>query len=263
MSVELKNYTLTYSEASAGWPSFYSFEPEFIKGMNQYLYTFKGGNLYRHNTNETRNQFYEEPVLDITPTSVQTVINQDALTSKVFKTIQLESSDSWKVLMSSDIQGARVIESSWFEKKEGDYFAYVRGGLVDGTNNFSMRSANGIGAVTTVDSTIIADVTLTFPVGSQLGSIISIGDHVYSTLTPTLAGEVIAPLDPTSNVLHINTTIAGTTIPSNLDYILYLKNQVAESHGMLGHYALVTLTNDLTTATEMMAIKVDIMKSYP
>jgi hypothetical protein len=262
MSVPLANYTLTYAESSKGWPSFYSFEPEYIKGMNQYLYTFKGGNMYRHNINETRNQFYEEPVLDITPTSVQTVMNQDALTSKVFKTIQLESSDSWKVLMSSDIQGARVIESSWFEKKEGDYFAYVRGGLVDGTNNFSMRSANGIGAVTTVAGTP-ADTTLTFPTGFQLGSIISIGDHVYSTLTPTLAGEVIAPLDSTSNVLHINTTIAGTTIPSNLDYILYLKNQVAESHGMLGHYALVTLTNDLTTATEMMAIKVDIMKSYP
>ena len=51
-----QNYTLTYSETVKGWPSFYSYFPEMIKGMNQYLYTFKGGNLYRHNTGSIRNQ---------------------------------------------------------------------------------------------------------------------------------------------------------------------------------------------------------------
>ena len=33
--------TITYSEDSKGFPSFYTYCPEFIKGMNQYLYTFK------------------------------------------------------------------------------------------------------------------------------------------------------------------------------------------------------------------------------
>ena len=53
-----ENYTLTYSESVNGWPSFYSYFPDFALGMNQYLYSFKGGNLYRHNTNETRNNYY-------------------------------------------------------------------------------------------------------------------------------------------------------------------------------------------------------------
>ena len=52
------NYTLTFSESVKGWPSFYSYMPDFILGMNQYLYTFKGGSLYRHNTNEVRNRYY-------------------------------------------------------------------------------------------------------------------------------------------------------------------------------------------------------------
>ena len=47
-------YTLTYDEGVKGWPSFYSFYPEYIKGMNAYLYTFSGGNLYRHNVNSLR-----------------------------------------------------------------------------------------------------------------------------------------------------------------------------------------------------------------
>jgi len=32
--------TLTYSETSKGWPSFYSFIPEKTIGMNNYLYSF-------------------------------------------------------------------------------------------------------------------------------------------------------------------------------------------------------------------------------
>ena len=53
------SYTLTFSEGIKGWPSFYSYQPEYIKGMNQFLYTFKNGNLYVHNSNSVdRNNFY-------------------------------------------------------------------------------------------------------------------------------------------------------------------------------------------------------------
>ena len=53
-----QNYTLTYSETSKGFPSFYSFFPDYMIGMNQFFYTFKGGNLFRHNTNNDYNTFY-------------------------------------------------------------------------------------------------------------------------------------------------------------------------------------------------------------
>jgi hypothetical protein len=48
-------YTLTYSQQTQGWPSFYSFNPDWIIGMNNFLYTFKGGDLYKHNVNNARN----------------------------------------------------------------------------------------------------------------------------------------------------------------------------------------------------------------
>ena len=51
-------YTLTYSEAVEGWVSFYSFIPDYMIGMNNKLYSFKGGNLYEHNKNSNRNYFY-------------------------------------------------------------------------------------------------------------------------------------------------------------------------------------------------------------
>ena len=54
----MPNYTLTHSQDVQGWASFYSYFPEYIMGMNQYLYTFKNGDLYRHNTNTLRNNYY-------------------------------------------------------------------------------------------------------------------------------------------------------------------------------------------------------------
>ena len=78
------DYTLTYSETVKGWPSFYSYMPEYIMGMNQYLYTFKGGNLYRHNTNTIRNRYYGVDY----PSTMTSVFNQEPTTVKVFKTIE-------------------------------------------------------------------------------------------------------------------------------------------------------------------------------
>jgi hypothetical protein len=90
------NYTLTYSEGVEGWVSFYSYYPDYMVGMNNYFYTFKGGNLYRHNVNELRNTFYDDWFIRIgnpsgafTSASIQSVLNQSVLENKLFKTIDI------------------------------------------------------------------------------------------------------------------------------------------------------------------------------
>lgn len=258
MALPLEDYTLTYSEGASGWPSFYSYIPEYIKGMNQYLYTFSGGNLYRHNVNEARNNFYGVQY----NTAITTVLNQDALKTKIFKTLDTESSDAWKVTLFSDIQAARDIESEWFKKKEGDWFAFVRG-LTDNTDNFNMRSSKGLGVPITVTGLIGATViTYNFRISTP----IQVGDTVYATsdpatVTPYLAGEITAITIGATSVITVDAT--GNTQPLVTDFIFYSRDQVAESQGLLGHYAVVTLENSLTTPTEIMAIKADVMTSYP
>ena len=59
-------------------------------GMNQYFYTFNGGNLYQHNANGSRNNFYGEQY----NSQITTVFNQNPLENKIFKTINLESRSS-------------------------------------------------------------------------------------------------------------------------------------------------------------------------
>ena len=136
-------YTLTYSKTSKGWPSFYSYIPDYMLGMNQYFYTFNGGNLYQHNANGSRNNFYGQQY----NSQITTVFNQNPLDNKIFKTINLESDQAWQANLETDIQQNGFIDNTWFEKKEGAYFAYLRqsGEVPALSGQYAMRSANGIG----------------------------------------------------------------------------------------------------------------------
>lgn len=246
--------TLSYSPAVKGWPSFYSFIPEYTQGMNNYLYTFNNGQLYRHNTNPLRNNFYGVQY----NTTIKSVFNKGPLENKLFKTLILESDAPWSATLATDLPQVGSIADTYFEKKEGNYFAFVR--FLETDINLLMRYANGIANVTTVDATTPTATTLTFASSVNIGSIISIGDMVYYGSTPTLGGVVTAL---TGQVVTIDTTITGASAPSDGDFILYVKNTVAESHGVMGHYCEYELTNTLTSKVELFSVGSESMKSFP
>ncbi len=246
--------TLSYSPAVKGWPSFYSFIPEYTQGMNNYLYTFNNGQLYRHNTNTLRNNFYGVQY----NTTIKSVFNKGPLENKLFKTLILESDAAWSATLATDLPQVGSIADTYFEKKEGNYFAFIR--FLETDINLLMRYANGIANVTTVNATTPAATTLTFASSVNIGSIISIGDMVYYGSTPSLGGVVTAL---TGQVVTIDTTIAGASAPSNGDFILYVKNTVAESHGVMGHYCEYELTNTSTSKVELFSVGSESMKSFP
>ena len=246
--------TLSYSPAVKGWPSFYSFIPEYTQGMNNYLYTFNNGQLYRHNTNPLRNNFYGVQY----NTTIKSVFNKGPLENKLFKTLILESDAPWSATLATDLPQVGSIADTYFEKKEGNYFAFIR--FLETDINLLMRYANGIANVTTVDAATPAATTLTFASSVNIGSIISIGDMVYYGSTPSLGGVVTAL---NGQVITIDTTIAGASAPSNSDFILYVKNTVAESHGVMGHYCEYELTNTSTSKVELFSVGSESMKSFP
>lgn len=269
----MPNYTLTYSESVQGFPSFYSFYPDFMVGMNQYFFSFKGGNLWRHNTNDTRNNFYGEQYTS----KITSVFNEMPLENKLFKTICLESDDSWSATLNTDIPPAGNIDASYFEKKEFEWFAFIRTtGSVPALNSeYELRSLNGIGQSATVGGTTLAP-EINFATSVNIGSIISVGDMMYFSLStdtpayssPQLAGKVTAINVNLKNglnqiVLDADITGAVTPIPEQTAYFLYIKNAAAESHGILGHYLEFELENSDTTATELFAVKSNVMKSFP
>lgn len=263
-------YTLTYSESSQGFPSFYSYIPEMMIGMNNYLYTFKGGNIWRHNTNDTRNNFYGVQY----SSQITSIFNEEPLENKLFKTINLESDEAWSGTFTSDVQTTGTIDASWFEKKEGAWFAFMRnsGTTPAASEEYVLRSLNGIAVSNSVDSTAPAAVEINFPLTTSIGSILSIGDTLYfiaspvaPSSTPTICGTVTAVnIDLPNNVNQIVVdTTAGNIPPGAADYFMFVKNQIAESHGILGHYCEFVLTNNSTEATELFAVESEVMKSFP
>jgi hypothetical protein len=154
-------YTLTYSEGVQGWVSFYSYEPDWMIGMNNYFYTFKGGNIYRHNVNALRNNFYGVQYNSM----LKSVFNDVPLENKLFKTLNLEGDDSWEADMTTDLQYTGFIQAAWFERKEASWFAFVRnsGTVPADPQEYPLRSLNGIGrssAVTIVGPTTTIDFSI-------------------------------------------------------------------------------------------------------
>jgi hypothetical protein len=274
-----ENYTLTYSEGSKGFPSFYSYFPDYMIGMNQYFYTFKGGNLFRHNVNSNYNTFYGTTY----DSTISTVFNEQPLQNKIFKTINLESDDAWSFNGNTDIQNNGYITAgpteNWYERKEGDWFAFIR------TNNntgadvtqgaFELRSLNGIGRSVSENGPA-AVYEILFNLNVNIGSIVSVGDYLYFSVppydTPQFAGVItdiqVDKVNGINQLVIDTTTVAGTTypVPINDAYFLYIKNPIAESHGILGHYCEFTLTLDKTIAinpSELFAVESEVMKSFP
>jgi len=259
-------YTLSFSENSKGWPSFYTYKPEMMVGMNNYFYSFSGGSLWRHNsTSVPRNNFY-----GISGTSIITsVINERPLSNKLFKTLELNSTGAWSVAMTTDLPNVGEISTTDFEKKEGDFFSYIRTtganpGTDAGSEQYKQRSMGGIGDIdtSTPDPAICPNCyVVTYLI--DLPPMLSVGDAFY--VTNQISG-LITDINFVTNTIVVDyyaTLIPAPPVPAPGLFSYYAKSITAESHGLLGHYLEFTLTNTSGGIEELFAVKSDYMKSFP
>ena len=239
-----KCYTITYSPKQGGWTSYHSYSPDWMVSMNNNLYTFKNGNLYKHNANQVRNSYYGT----LYPSKVTTIFNNEPSQTKQFKTIATNSTTAWSTIVSSD-QGDGYVDDSNYALKEGTFYAYIRRNPND--DDLSFISAQGVGNVT-----LYASNVLNF--NFNIGFIVSSGDKVFwmNGNTMTFAGFVTSH---NSNSITINQTGIA---PANGSFILYVKNSVAESTPTRGTYLEVEFTNSDTAYTEMFMVSSEVFKSY-
>ncbi len=257
--------TLTYAEDVQGWPSFYSYLADYMIGMNGFFYTWSGGNLYRHNTNNTRNNYYGVQY----NSTITGVLNIEPKTIKLFKTMSYESDDAWACTNLFTDLGDGSMLSTYFQQKEGEWFTFLREN--ETTRDYKDRNVNGIGEASNVTGPANA-VVITFPASVPVGTIISAGDYIYFGTVPTYVGQIdplVGVVDFVNNSITVDTTVpepatgnAGT--PPNIgDFIFYFKDVVAESHGARGYFMQFTLQNTNTQAVELFAVGSSVMKSFP
>ena len=263
----MANYTLTYSPMLEGWTSFHSYYPEWMTNMNNFLYTFKSGELWKHNTNATRNSWYGAASA---PSTVTVVFNDAPSESKMFKTLACETDSPWKATITTDLN-AGVMEASYFELKEGDYFTYIR--RAPNTIDLKAMSTQGIGNVSSASinvSTGFLEVFFAFEIPNTISvfdqTVIpkSGGDVLYCVISgvQTLIGDIDAIVnDPlTGNKIVVKSFAA---VPNTNNFAYAIKNSVAESYGARGYFMSVLLENTSSAAVELFAISSQIFKSYP
>ena len=152
---------------------------------------------------------------------------------------------------------------TYFEEKEGEWFSYLRTNA--GTVNWKQRSANGVGVCTNVSGPNTATV-VTFT--TTVGSLLNIGDTAYAatlnngvaTTEPILSGVILAK---TSTTITVDSSPAAATVPTVGQFIMFIKNAVAESHGARGYYLEFKLENNSTSPVELFSVGSSVMKSYP
>lgn len=241
----MANYTISYSPKLSGWTSYHSFYPEWMVSMNNFLYTFKDGNLYKHNTNQERNTYYGVT----TSSRLTTIFNQEPTQTKAFKTLALNSTSPWQATIISD-QGSGFIDSSWYDLKEGTWYAYIRRNVDD--NDLAMISTQGVGNVASRVNNVIS-------FNFTVGSIVSNGDKLYSVINGnlTFVGNI------TSHDSNTITTDGSGLAPAVGTFLVFQKNATAESYPTLGTYLTVEFINGDSSFTELFSVTSSIFKSYP
>lgn len=240
----MAQHTLSHSEKSGGWTSFWSYIPDLMLKLNNRFYSIKNGQLYLHNEEDApRNNFYGTQYT----TKINAPFNDANNEDKIFKTMVLESNKPWDIKVATNFANS-TIKASEFNQRESRQFAYLRKN--ENAADLHGNTANGIGV-------IMAKTALSVSFAS-ISNFISIGDQLYQLngSAKELIGTINNKID---NELFIDTIV---TVPVIGLYSFSKKNARVEGGEMRGYYMDVELENDDTEKVELFAINTNAVKSF-
>ena len=262
--------TAAFDRTVQGWTSLYSFIPDSSLSLNNNYYTLKQGTLWVHNSD---NAFYNTFYNVYYPTTMTFIMNDESSKTKNFKTLALQAKGEWSAFIETNLENGTITEEQ-FEDKEGNLVAFIRGeekGISE-EPDLKSSSVGGIGTIVSITDNTKFDLfpgqsengdfytgtTYNFP---QVPSNIAVGDLVYLAerggntgtydQSPKLVGRVGLLTSTGITVHNFELDGASTQSPVTGELLFYAKNTSAEKSGILGFYAIVTLTNDQTISSEV------------
>ena len=233
--------TITYSDNTSGWTSFWDYYPDWMIGLSNVFYSWKNGSLYQHNKTDTRCIFYGVQVSSI----VKTIFNEDPFTTKMFKSVSLDSTSPWTATLNTDLDLGSIASTEYVEK-EGTWFGYARASSST-SNSLNLLSTQGVGSISTVSG---ATATFGFNITTRLG----VGDRVY--VNNVFIGTIVSATATTITITGgVFTGLAG-------GYVRIEKNSIAESYGLRGYYMDIELEITSQIEVELFSISSSLFKSY-
>lgn len=235
--------SLTFDDSPEvkGWTTFLTFVPDMMVGMNNRFFSFKNGNLFEHHIGK-RNEFYGE----YSPTKVVVVFNEASNDDKIFKTLCLESNQSWDVKINTNYTDS-TISSSEFKRRESRWFAYTRRSEDD--VDFTSISTTGLG-----NCMDILDETISL---STVDGNVNIGDRLHQIVDNLQVniGVITAKTNTTLTVAVENQPLVGA-------FCFSTKNARIESSSIRGYFMKAELSNSESKDVELFAVSSNTVKSY-
>jgi hypothetical protein len=121
--LEEDSETIAFQEGNNRWISKYSFWPERYCHLNTEMFSFKNGEMWKHNADTHRNRFHGRQY----PSQVNPVFNKAPGVQKNFTYMSLDAGKLWASPAMTTQEGQETfILSGHFEKIQNEWFADVK-----------------------------------------------------------------------------------------------------------------------------------------
>ena len=225
--------TVAFSELLKKWTTFYSYIPSYYAKVNRQFFSFKDGDLYKHNNNSSRCNFYGSGTF----ASIDAVFNGEINAIKIYKSLSLERDNSFysPSIKTELITSGVSIAGELFSEKEGIRSASIPfGGPVGGGT-----SVAGLGTCSYTDSTD----TLSNSSGEflSLGVFSGMKVYKYHSTTPVLIGTINDISSNTSMTITQDGGYSGNLTDEFFYVDLKSISGSAEGERIRGQYAIVKL----------------------
>lgn len=237
-SVE-NGFTIAYKHKDGRWGSKYSFKPSMYVNINNELYSFfenSSGLMWKHNTNNTRNNFYGVGYNSV----VEVVSNPNPSMVKLYEAIGVEGSGNWSATFENEDQST-TLQTSDFEAKEGHKYAMI-------PRNESGSTGHQI-YLGKVESISGDKITFTSPV-NKLPFVI--GDILKTAVNSNLTGtgmEISGITD--RKTIQCTTTVSNISVGNN---VFVEHSAKIDGDTMRGVYLKTKITSSDTEPFEVHAL---------
>ena len=243
--------TIAYDTSDKVWNTRYSFIPEAYEHLDNYMYTFASGSIYRHTDQSTRNNFFG--VQASSSVKVISALNNSMV--KVANAISIEGDSAPSVVISNKNQSTRAIASGEFQLKEGNYYVDIpRSSGTTGSSNY-----HAIGIVS-ASSVVGGNLQLVF---SNPINIIPFQTSGTAFITCTTGGVTGTTTYTQATIIDNNTlrfTGNTTAIPVGV-IVVNVSDSSTDGDVMRGPFFAIEATFASTQPIEIYAINMHFARS--
>lgn len=253
--------TIAYDVEDKVWNTRYSFKPEAYEHLDNYLYTFKEGKMYRHTDSANRNEFYGSG--NVSSVKLISAFNNSMI--KTAEAFSIEGNSPWSFKFSVSGQTAReTMTVDNLSLREGMYYASVPRLNANSTNAVSNRAVIGY---VTATGTWASGVTLT--IGNRITTPFQVTGNTFigaltSSATTTIyngvTGYATIQASGTNTILLGN--LSGTTMAIATGTILVADSQASiDGDPVRGPFFIIDVTKSGTSPIEAYAFNVYFTRS--